>query len=45
MSLQEKIRSDLKESMKAKDENRTSALRVLLGEFQRQPKRSWKIRM
>jgi uncharacterized protein len=39
MSLQEKIRSDLKESMKAKDENRTSALRVLLGEFQRQPKK------
>ena len=39
MSLQEKIRSDLKESMKAKDEHRTSALRVLLGEFQRQPKK------
>lgn len=39
MLLQEKIRSDLKESMKAKDENRTSALRVLLGEFQRQPKK------
>ena len=39
MSLQEKIRSDLKESMKAKDEARTSALRVLLGEFQRQPKK------
>ncbi|MBW1792091.1 MAG: GatB/YqeY domain-containing protein [Deltaproteobacteria bacterium] len=39
MTLQEKIRSDLKESMKAKDEHRTSALRVLLGEFQRQPKK------
>ena len=39
MSLQEKIRNDLKESMKAKDEHRTSALRVLLGEFQRQPKK------
>lgn len=39
MSLQDKIRSDLKESMKAKEEARTSALRVLLGEFQRQPKK------
>lgn len=39
MTLQEKIRQDLKKSMKAKDETRTSALRVLLGEFQRQPKK------
>lgn len=36
MGLQEKIKSDLKESMKARDANRTSALRVVLGEFQRQ---------
>ncbi|MBU0481734.1 MAG: GatB/YqeY domain-containing protein [Proteobacteria bacterium] len=36
MSLQEKIRSDLKEAMKSKDEARTSALRVLIGEFGRQ---------
>lgn len=39
MILQEKIKKDLKESMKAKDEGRTSALRVLLGEFQRQPEK------
>jgi len=36
MSLQEKIKADLKESMLARDEARTSALRVLIGEFQRQ---------
>jgi uncharacterized protein YqeY len=39
MSLQEKIKGDLKVSMKAKDEVRTSALRVVLGEFQRQAKK------
>jgi hypothetical protein len=39
MTLQEKIKTDLKESMKAKTEARTSALRVLIGEFQRQPKK------
>lgn len=39
MSLQESIRQDLKTSMKQKDEARTSALRVLLGEFQRQEKK------
>ncbi len=37
MSLQEQIRADLKESMKAKTEVRTSAIRIILGEFQRQP--------
>ncbi|MBU0676412.1 MAG: GatB/YqeY domain-containing protein [Proteobacteria bacterium] len=37
MSLQESIQADLKVSMKAKTEARTSALRVLIGEFQRQP--------
>jgi len=36
MGLQEKIKSDLKESMKAKDAPRTSAIRVLIGEFGRQ---------
>jgi len=36
MSLQEKIKADLKKSMLARDEARTSALRVLIGEFQRQ---------
>jgi len=39
MTLQEKIRQDLKESMKAKNEAKTSALRVILGEFGRQPKK------
>ena len=39
MSLQEKIKSDLKQSMKAQTEARTSALRVLLGEFGRQAKK------
>lgn len=39
MTLQEKIKGDLKESMKAKTEARTSALRVLIGEFQRQLKK------
>ncbi len=39
MSLQEKIRADLKDSMKARDAARTSALRVLIGEFGRQSKK------
>lgn len=39
MSMQESIKNDLKTSMKAKDEARTSALRVLIGEFQRQLKK------
>lgn len=39
MTLQEKIRQDLKGSMKAKNEARTSALRVILGEFGRQDKK------
>ena len=36
MTLQEKIKNDLKTAMKAKDEGRIAALRVLIGEFQRQ---------
>ncbi len=39
MTLQEKIKSDLKQSMKDKTEARTSAIRVMMGEFQRQPKK------
>ena len=39
MKLQEKIQQDLRASMKAKTEAKTSALRVLIGEFQRQPKK------
>ncbi len=39
MTLQESIKNDLKTSMKAKEEAKTSALRVLIGEFQRQPKK------
>ena len=39
MTLQESIKHDLRTSMKAKDEARTSALRVLIGEFQRQLKK------
>lgn len=37
MSLQQSITDDLKVSMKAKDSVRTGAIRILLGEFQRQP--------
>lgn len=39
MELQEKIHHDLKISMKGKNHAKTSALRVLIGEFQRQPKK------
>ncbi|MCA1766425.1 MAG: GatB/YqeY domain-containing protein [Desulfobulbaceae bacterium] len=37
MTLQEKIQADLKEAMLAKDQARISALRIILGEFARQP--------
>ena len=36
MSLQEKIKAELKVSMKAKDTERTGAIRIMIGEFQRQ---------
>lgn len=36
MGLQEKIQGDLKKAMLAREEVRMSALRVLIGEFQRQ---------
>ena len=39
MNLQEKIQADLKEAMKARDEARTSAVRIILGEFARQAKK------
>ncbi|MEN8139907.1 MAG: GatB/YqeY domain-containing protein [Thermodesulfobacteriota bacterium] len=39
MSLQEKIKEDLKESMKAKTAERTSAIRIIMGEFARQSKK------
>lgn len=37
MSLQETITAELKSAMKKRDSARTSAIRVLIGEFQRQP--------
>ena len=37
MGLQERITAELKVSMKAKDTERTGAIRILIGEFQRQP--------
>ena len=36
MSLQEKIKKDLVDAMKAKDEDRKNTLRVIMGEFGRQ---------
>ena len=39
MNLQEKIRQDLKESMKAKTAERTSAIRIIMGELARQPQK------
>lgn len=36
MTLQEQLRVDLKNSMKAKDSERTGAIRILMGEFGRQ---------
>ncbi len=39
MSLQQNIKDELKTSMKAKDTIRTGAIRILIGEFQRQPEK------
>jgi uncharacterized protein len=39
MSLQEDIQAELKTSMKAKDAERTGAIRILIGEFQRAPEK------
>jgi len=37
ISLQQSIQSELKDAIKAKDSVRTGAIRILIGEFQRQP--------
>lgn len=39
MSLQEKIKAELKEAMQNRDEARISAIRIILGEFARQAKK------
>ena len=39
MRLQEKISGDLRTALKEKDRTRTAAVRVLIGEFQRQPEK------
>jgi len=39
MSLQQTIQSELKEAMKAKDSARVGVIRILIGEFQRQPEK------
>lgn len=39
MLLQEKIKAELTISMKARDTERTGAIRILIGEFQRQPEK------
>ena len=42
MSLQEQIKKDLAAAMKAKDEEKKSALRVIMGEFGRQAQKELK---
>lgn len=37
MSMQESLKEDLKVAMKARDTDRTGAIRILMGEFARQP--------
>ncbi len=37
MSMQESLKEDLKAAMKARDTDRTGAIRILMGEFARQP--------
>lgn len=39
MSMQQMIRDELKVAMKAKDSDRVGAVRILIGEFQRQPEK------
>jgi uncharacterized protein YqeY len=39
MSMQESLREDLKVAMKARDTDRTGAIRILMGEFARQPEK------
>ncbi len=40
MGLQDQIQAELKTSMKARDTERTGAIRILIGEFQRQPEKN-----
>lgn len=40
MSLQEEINAELKPSIKNRDAAKTSAIRILIGEFQRQPEKN-----
>lgn len=37
MALQQEIQAGLKEAIKARDKEKTGAIRILIGEFQRQP--------
>jgi uncharacterized protein YqeY len=39
MSMQESLREDLKVAMKARNTDRTGAIRILIGEFARQPEK------
>jgi uncharacterized protein YqeY len=39
MSLQQQIKSELKEAMKAKDVIKKDTIRIIMGEFSRQPKK------
>lgn len=39
MSMQQAIKDELKVAMKAKDTDRVGAVRILIGEFQRQPEK------
>ncbi len=39
MSLQQQIKSELKDAMKAKDTARKDTIRIMMGEFSRQPKK------
>lgn len=39
MSMQQMIKDELKVAMKAKDTDRVGAVRILIGEFQRQPEK------
>ncbi|MGB3212108.1 MAG: GatB/YqeY domain-containing protein [Desulforhopalus sp.] len=40
MSMQESLREELKVAMKARDTDRTGAIRILMGEFARQPEKT-----
>ncbi|MGL1930744.1 MAG: GatB/YqeY domain-containing protein [Desulfotalea sp.] len=39
MSMQDDLKASLKPAMKAKDKDRVGAIRILIGEFQRQPEK------